>query len=75
MAISKSKPVAPNVVRGKVIDIAYLGNISTFHVEVGGGQMIKAQRSNTRRLDKRDITWEDEVWISWSATAGVVLGE
>ena len=75
VAISKSKPVAPNVVRGKVIDIAYLGNISTFHVEVGGGQMIKAQRSNTRRLDKRDITWEDEVWISWSATAGVVLGE
>lgn len=75
VAISKVKPQAPNVLPGKVIDIAYLGNISTYHVELAGGQMIKAQRSNTRRRDRQDITWEDPVWISWSATAGVVLAQ
>nr|WP_323768307.1 ATP-binding cassette domain-containing protein [Antarctobacter sp.] len=73
VAIAKQRPDAPNTLRGKVIDIAYLGNISTYHVEIEGGTMIKAQAANTRRISRRDITWEDEVWLSFSATAGVVL--
>ena len=64
---------APNKLQGKVLDIAYLGNISTYHVELPGGQIIKAQTANTRRLARRDITWEDPVWVSWTATAGVLL--
>ncbi|MGP6087796.1 ABC transporter ATP-binding protein [Antarctobacter jejuensis] len=71
--ISKDRPDAPNVMKGKVIDIAYLGNISTYHVEVAGGLMIKAQAANTRRISRRGITWEDEVWLSFTTTAGVVL--
>ncbi|UWR33451.1 ABC transporter ATP-binding protein [Sulfitobacter sp. W027] len=66
---------APNALQGKVLDIAYLGNLSTYHVELPGGQVIKAQTANTRRIARRDITWEDPVWISWSATAGVLLGQ
>ena len=73
VGISKTRPDAPNALRGKVIDIAYLGNLSTYHVELSGGVMIKAQTANTRRVARRDITWEDEVWVSWTATAGVVL--
>lgn len=72
--IGKSKPEnAVNMVQGKVIDIGYLGNISTYHVELPGGQLIKSQTANTDRFERRDITWEDDVWLSWSATAGVVL--
>ncbi len=66
---------APNALQGKVLDIAYLGNLSTYHVELPGGQVIKAQTANTRRIARRDITWEDPVWISWSATAGVLLAQ
>ena len=66
---------AVNVLQGKVLDIAYLGNLSTYHVELPGGQVIKAQTANTRRIARRDITWEDPVWISWSATAGVLLDQ
>ena len=73
VAIGKSKPQAANVLKGKVIDIAYLGNLSTYHVELAGGVMIKVQTANTRRVARRDITWEDDVWVSWSETAGVVL--
>jgi len=62
-----------NAVQGTVLDIAYLGNLSTYHVQLAGGQVIKAQTANTRRLSRRTITWEDKVWISWSATAGVLL--
>ena len=74
IAISREKPAdRNNTLQGKVLDIAYLGNISTYHVELPGGQMIKAQTANTRRIGRRDYTWEDPVWLSWTDTAGVVL--
>ena len=71
--IGKDKPEADNALQGKVIDIAYLGNVSTYHVELVDGTMIKAQMTNARRLARRDITWEDDVWVSFTATAGVLL--
>ncbi len=74
VAISADKPVdAANALQGKVLDIAYLGNISTYHVELPGGQIIKAQAANNRRLSRRSFTWEDPVWLSFTDTAGVVL--
>ncbi|WP_295314663.1 ABC transporter ATP-binding protein [Roseobacter sp.] len=74
IAISAERPAdADNAVEGKVLDIAYLGNISTYHVELPGGQIVKAQAANTRRVSRRTFTWEDTVWISWTATAGVLL--
>ncbi|MBO9399510.1 ABC transporter ATP-binding protein [Shimia sp. R9_3] len=74
VSISAEKPVeAANAVQGKVLDIAYLGNISTYHVELAGGQIIKAQAANNRRISRRAFTWEDDVWLSWTATAGVFL--
>ena len=74
VTISKEKPEdRRNLLEGEVIDIAYLGNISTFHVKVGNGQIIKAQSANTRRLANRDITWEDRVWLTFTETAGVLL--
>lgn len=76
IGISAQKPAnADNALQGKVLDIAYLGNLSTYHVQLPGGQIIKAQTANTRRIARRDITWEDPVWISWSATAGVMLAQ
>jgi len=73
MAIAKTKPDTTNALKGKVIDIAYLGNVSTYHVELENGTMVRAQMANTRRISRRDITWEDEVWVSFSETSGVVL--
>ncbi|MFK7875826.1 MAG: ABC transporter ATP-binding protein [Paracoccaceae bacterium] len=64
-----------NALQGKVLDIAYLGNLSTYHVELPGGHIIKAQTANTRRLARRAITWEDPVWVSWTNTAGVLLDQ
>ena len=75
VTIDLEKPDRPNVLPGKVIDIAYLGNISTYHVELASGQMVKAQMVNARRLSNRHITWEDAVWIGFTETAGVVLEE
>jgi putrescine transport system ATP-binding protein len=74
ISIAEEKPEgAVNAVKGKIIDIGYLGNISTYHVELPGGVMVKAQATNTRRLSRRNFTWEDEVWLSWTLTAASVL--
>ena len=74
VSVSVEKPDdTPNAFQGKVLDIAYLGNLSTYHVEMHNGQIIKAQSANTRRLSRRAITWGDTVWISFTATAGVLL--
>jgi putrescine transport system ATP-binding protein len=74
IAISRERPEGRNnVVQGRVHDIAYLGNISTYHVRLPDGAIVQAQVANQRRIARRDFTWEDEVWLSWSDTAGVVL--
>ncbi|MGR3815292.1 MAG: ABC transporter ATP-binding protein [Cognatishimia activa] len=74
IAISSEKPTdRTNVLQGRVLDIAYLGNISTYHVQLDNGTVIKAQIANTRRIARRNFTWEDPVWLSWTDTAGIVL--
>ena len=76
VAITAEKPEERhNALQGRVLDIAYLGNISTYHVELPGGQIVKAQTANTQRLSRRSFTWEDDVWLSWSDTAAVMLKE
>jgi len=74
VTITEERPAdAANAVQGQIIDIAYLGNISTYHVKLTNGQMIKAQTANTRRLSRRSFTWEDRVWLSWTDTAAIML--
>ena len=72
--ISKDEPLElHNRLKGQVEDIAYLGNISTYYVRLPNGALVKSQTSNSRRLAQRDITWNDDVWLSWRDTAGIVL--
>ena len=74
VSISSERPAdLPNAVQGKIHDIAYLGNISTYHVEIAPGRIIKAQSANTHRISRRTYTWEDDVWLGWTDTAAVAL--
>ncbi len=74
VAISSERPAdRNNVVQGKIHDIAYLGNISTYYVKLADGHIVKAQTANNRRLSRRSFTWEDDVYLSWTDTAGLVL--
>jgi putrescine transport system ATP-binding protein len=74
VAITTERPAdMANTIQGKILDIAYLGNISTYHVELASGEVFKAQATNNRRIARRNYTWDDEVWLSWTDTAGIVL--
>lgn len=76
--ISHSAPEQQrNVARGKIIDMAYLGSHSIFHVKLGSGKIVLASQANSDRKvvgdDEGRFTWDDEVYISWSERSGVVL--
>ena len=73
--IATERPVdtAENCVGGRVVDIGYLGDVSTYKVRVTDGAVMKATVANATRLVERTIGWDDEVWLSWTPGAGVVL--
>jgi spermidine/putrescine transport system ATP-binding protein len=60
---------APGVIR----QIAYLGSESVYDIELAGGRMVKALRSNLTRRDQEDFTWDEPVWLAWHACSPAVL--
>jgi putrescine transport system ATP-binding protein len=75
MSLSHDPPshTGVNAVAGEVWDIGYLGDISVYHVRLATGATVKATVANRQRIVDRPITWHDEVWLSWTPDAGVVL--
>lgn len=66
-------PAAENALAGQVEDIAYLGDISIYHVRLAGGALVKAARTNRIRAEEAEITWEDPVHLAWDPSAAVLL--
>jgi putrescine transport system ATP-binding protein len=64
-----------NRVGGRVEDIAYLGNVSIFHVRVSPKQVVTMTMANTQPRTEQVLTWGQEVTMTWSAVCGVVLTE
>ena len=62
-----------NCISGIVYDIGYLGNISVYYVRLPTGTKVKVTAANRSRLVERPISWEDRVWLSWPASASVIL--
>jgi len=74
MAIHKEpRPAGRNCVHGVVDEIAYLGNFSTYVVRLDSGKIVRVVTPNLYRMVDLPITWEDEVWLTWQPSAGVVL--
>ena len=66
-------PPGPNRLAGKVADIGYLGDWTTYLVELPGGRTLRAARANASRFVERPVDWDDEVWLTFAPDAGVVL--
>jgi len=74
ITISRMRPDADhNVIKGVVDEIAYLGNQSVYRIKTESGLILRVTRSNLSRHDEDAISWDDVVYLSWSAAAGVVL--
>lgn len=80
IALSKEPPTkgaedTENITKGVVWEIAYIGNLSIFHVRLESGKTVRVTVPNVSRVTEREVTWEDEVYLSWGPHCGVVLTE
>ena len=74
LAIAKTRPEAPyNWDQGIVEDIVYLGGISTYHVRLDSGALVRVTTQNLERMTEPDITWDDRVFVSWRHDNVVVV--
>ena len=78
ISIRRSQPAAAageNVVRGTVREIAYMGDLSIYLVQIESGKMMRVTLPNTTRGGERPIAREEKVWLSWHGSSPVVLTE
>ncbi|SDH37944.1 ABC transporter ATP-binding protein [Paraburkholderia phenazinium] len=59
--------------KGVVTNIAYMGGYSLYHVKLDSGKMVVANVTSLALSEIDPPTWGDEVYVRWSASAGVVL--
>ena len=71
--VHESRPRADNVAVGKVRDIAYLGDVSIYHVETETGAVIRVQETHVERSSEPHYDWGETLWLSWPASGAVVL--
>jgi putrescine transport system ATP-binding protein len=65
--------VRVNQLRGTVWELGYLGNRSTYRIKTATGKLVTVFAQNERRSSEAIIDWSDEVFVSWSADAAVLL--
>ncbi len=78
ISISRRAPTtagAENVVRGTVREIAYMGDLSIYLVQIDSGKMLRVTLPNTQRGGERPLAREESVWLSWHGSSPVVLTE
>ncbi|MDD9823539.1 MAG: ABC transporter ATP-binding protein [Gammaproteobacteria bacterium] len=69
--------------QGEVVELAYMGNLSIYRVQVDGdggdggdndgGDIIQVTAPNLQRVDRRNIEWDDRVWLSWRPDNSFIL--
>ena len=62
-----------NQVRGVIAEIAYLGNLTTYHVRLPSGLLLKVTHTNAARRGSAAMTWGDTVYLWWWGSDVVVL--
>ena len=75
--LSKAAPttLGVNAAEGEIWDIAYLGDMTVFHIRLASGKVIKISQMNATREAEEPFGWDEKVWISFPANAGILLVE
>lgn len=61
-----------NHVSGVVKEIAYLGDLSIYLIELPSGRVLRVAIPNVGRHDER-VLWEETVHLSWQSSSPVIL--
>lgn len=69
----EARPTADNVAHGKVVEIAYLGDVSIYQVKTDGGAIIRVQETHIARSSEPHYEWDDLLYLTWDASSAIVL--
>ena len=64
-----------NQARGVVREIAYMGDMSVYLVQIDSGRLVRVTIPNSERHADDRISWDEAVTLSWSASSPVVLSQ
>jgi putrescine transport system ATP-binding protein len=62
-----------NAAKGEIWDIAYLGDMTVFHIRLPSGKFVRASSLNAQRSVDDPFTYDQEVWVSFDEDGGVLL--
>ena len=62
-----------NVVRGRVVEIAYLGDVSIYHLQTDDGFILRVQETHATRSADPHYNWGDVLYLVWQARDAIVL--
>jgi putrescine transport system ATP-binding protein len=62
-----------NVVAGKVVEIAYLGDVSIYHVQTESGFILRVQETHTSRTADPHYNWGDQLFLVWRPADAILL--
>ena len=76
MILTREKPEGEyNHAAGVIKEIAYMGDMSIYLVQLDSGKTVRITQPNTQRHAEDRMTWDERVWISWIAESAVVVTE
>ncbi|EAU43212.1 ABC transporter, polyamine transport protein, ATP-binding protein [Fulvimarina pelagi HTCC2506] len=73
LRISAKELTGPNVLSGEVWEIAYIGDMTSFHLKMDDGKIVRVSMVNASRESPVQLTWHDRAWVSFDPDAGLLL--
>ena len=65
----------PNELTGEVVDIAYLGDLSIYHVATAGGIKVQVAMANRQHRQGKPLERGEGVHLAWHPSDAVILTE
>jgi len=73
IVLQGARPAATdNWAHGTVREIAYMGDLSIFIIELDCGRRVRVTQANSARKPEEHFTWEDQVYLVWDPSDPVV---
>ncbi|MCB1388130.1 MAG: ABC transporter ATP-binding protein [Rhodobacteraceae bacterium] len=72
VALSRTRPDGPNVVEGRVKDLAYFGKDSLYRIVLPSGALLQAHAVNATR-GAQTPDWDDRIFASFAPGAAILL--
>jgi putrescine transport system ATP-binding protein len=76
MQLTREQPPEPhNRARGVIKEIAYMGDMSIYLVQLESGKTVRITQPNAFRQAEDRFTWDEQVWVGWHESSAVVVVE